>query len=115
MKVILNHRKDVAAWDRSFRVTLLKGFRDVWSLKIGSLFSPDFFWRRRITLRCLVDFFGGSFEEHGVEVYRAHYRQLEDMLEKGTFLQWTVEDGWYASHPPALTIYHCVSKGPNAR
>lgn len=114
MKVIFNHRKDVAAWDRSFRVTLLKGLRDAWSLKTASLFSPDFFWRRRITLRCLVDFFGGNFEEHGVEVYRAHYRQLEDMLGKGTFLQWTVEDGWYASHSATLTIYHRASESTNA-
>lgn len=115
MKIILNHRKDVAAWDRSFRVALLKGLRDAWSLKTASLFSPDFFWRRRITLRCLVDFFGGNFEKHGVEVYRAHYRQLEDMLGKGTFLQWTVEEGWYACRPHALTIYHFVSEGPDAR
>lgn len=108
MKVILNYRKDIDAWDRSFRAALLKGLRDAWLLKAACIFSPDFFWRRRITLRCLNDFYGGKFEDHGIEIYRAHYRQLEDMLGKGTYLQWTVEEGWYASRSPALTIYHCV-------
>ena len=45
-------------------------------------------------MRFLIDFFQGSFEKHGVDVYRAHYRQLEELVGKGRYLEWTVEDGW---------------------
>ena len=96
-KVILNRRTDVAAWDRSFRTTVVKGLRDNWWLKSLSLFSPDYFWLRQITMRFVIDFFDGSFEKHGVDVYRAYYRELEDMLGEGKFLNWTVEDGWYVA------------------
>ena len=104
-KVILNRRKDVAAWDRSVRTTLLKGLRDNWWLKSLSFFSPDYFWLRQITVRYLADFFDGSFEKHGVDVYQAHYRQLEDALGEGNYLNWTVEDGWYVA-------YHAFSLRP---
>ena len=96
-KVILNRRKDVAAWDRSFRTTVVKGLRDNWWLKFLSLFSPNYFWLRQITIRFVVNFFDGSFEKHGVDVYWAYYRELEDMLGEGKFLKWTVEDGWYVA------------------
>lgn len=94
--VILNRRADVDAWDRSVRSTLINGLRDSWWLKALSLFSPDYFWLRQITLRLVIDFFDGSFEKHGLDVYRAHYRQLEDLMGEGRYLEWTVEDGWYA-------------------
>ena len=94
MQVILNRRKDVEAWDKSFRTALIPGLRDNWWLKALSIFSPDYFWLRQITLRFLVDFFNGSFERHGVDVYRAHYRQLDELVGKGRYLEWTVEDGW---------------------
>ena len=110
-KVILNRRKDVAAWDRSFRSAILKTLRDNWSLKALSLFSPDYFWLRQITVRFVVDFFNGSFETHGVDVYRSHYRQLEDKLGEGKYLSWTVEDGWYVTPPSYLnTLSLCFRK-----
>ena len=87
----------MAAWDRSFRTTLVKGLRDNWWLKSLSLFSPDYFWLRHITVRYVTDFFDGSFEKHGVDVYQAYYRQLEDTLGEGNYLNWTVEDGWYVA------------------
>ncbi|CAF9916309.1 MAG: hypothetical protein ALECFALPRED_010589 [Alectoria fallacina] len=93
-KVILNRRKDVDAWDQSFRSALLKTLRDSWWLKALSIFSPDYFWLRQITLRYVIGYFNGSFEKHGLDVYRAHYRQLEDMMGEGKYLGWTVEDGW---------------------
>lgn len=97
MKVILNRRKDVDAWDQSFRSSLIKGLRDNWWLKALAVFSPDYFWLRQITRRFVIGFFNGSFEKHGLDVYRAHYRQLEDMMGDGKFLDWTVEDGWYVA------------------
>ena len=97
MKVILNRRKDVEAWDQSFRSALIVGLRDSWWLKALAIFSPDYFWRRQIRLRFMIDFFNGSFEKHRVNVYRAHYCQLEDMMGERKYLEWTVEDGWYAA------------------
>ena len=94
LQVILNRRKDVGAWEKSFHSSLIQGLRDSWRLKALSLFSPDYFWLRQITLRYVVDFFNGSFEKHGIDVYNAHYRQLEDLVGEGRYLEWTVEDGW---------------------
>lgn len=42
-------------------------------------------------------FFGGSFENHGKEVYAEHYRKLEEFLGgpgSGKYLSWMVEEGW---------------------
>ena len=97
VKVVLNRRKDVAAWDRSCRTTLVKGFRDIWWLKYLSLFSSGYFWLRQIMVGNVINFFDGSFEKHGLDDYRAHYRQLEGMLKEGKYLNWTVEDGCYVS------------------
>lgn len=84
------------AWDRSFRSALLGGLRDDWWLKGLSLFSPDFLWMRQITLRFVIDYFRGSFEKHGLDVYRAHYGHLKDVLGEREYLEWAVEDGWYS-------------------
>ena len=48
-------------------------------------------------MRLAIEFFHGSFEQHGIDVYRAHYRQLEEVLGERKYLQWTVEDGWYVA------------------
>ena len=71
-----------------------------------SLFSPDYFWLRQITARFVIDSFDGSFEKHGVDVYRTYYRQLEDTLGEGKYLNWTVEDGWFVAR------YHIYSLQP---
>ena len=94
LQIILNRRKDVKAWDKSCRTSVIPVLRDSWWLKALSIFSPDYFWVRRITVQFVVDFFNGSFEKHGVDVYKAHYQQLEDLVGKGRYLEWTVEDGW---------------------
>ena len=109
-KVILNRRKDVAAWDRSFRSTILQNLPNSWSLKAFSFFSPDYFWLRQILLRFVIDFFDGSFEKHGVDVYRAYYRKLEDKVGQGKYLEWSVEDGWYVfcSVPSSALIIACL-------
>ena len=112
VKVILNRRKDVDAWEQSFRSTLIKGLRDNWWLKALAVFSPDYFWLRQITLRFVTDFFNGSFEKHGLHVYRAHYRQLEDMMGDGKYLDWTVEDGWYVLAFYLSRLCHGVFESP---
>lgn len=96
-KVILNRRKDMDAWDRSCRETLCRVLRDSYRLKALALFCADYFWLRQFTMRMISDYFKGSFERHGKEVYVEHYRKLEDILggsSRGRYLSWTVEAGW---------------------
>ena len=57
-----------------------------------------------MSLRFVNDFFDGSFEKHGVDVYRAYYRKLEDKVGKGKYLEWTVEDGWYVARDPLSSV-----------
>ncbi len=106
VKVILNRRKDVDAWYQSFHSSLIIGLRDNWWLKALAVFSPDYFWLRQLTMRFVIDFFNGSFEKHGMDVYRAHYRQLEDMMGERKYLEWTVEDGWYAA---PSSCFQCIT------
>lgn len=105
-KVILNRRKDVTMWERSYRSTVLV-VRDSWFFRPISLFSQDLFWMRQLSLRLQVQFFNGSFEKYGVNVYLAHYRQLEEMMGEGKYLKWAVEDGWY------VTVVSASSRVPH--
>ena len=48
-------------------------------------------------MHIVTDYFRGSFEKHGKEVYMEHYRKLEEVLESrgsGRYLSWKVEDCW---------------------
>lgn len=109
LKVIRSRCKDVDSWDQSFRETLIKGLRDSWWLKALSICSPDYFCLRQTTIRFVIDFYRGSFEKYGVDVYRAHYRQLENAMGERNYLQWTVEGGWYVAHCPVFNaLYFCV-------
>lgn len=92
-QVILNRRSDVDAWQRSVQQTLCENLRDPYWLTLLALFCADYFWLRQITVRFVIDWFGGSFERHGRDVYERHYRDLEQ-LSGGRYLNWTVEDGW---------------------
>ena len=97
-QVILNRRKDIDKWERSFQETLCNIIRDKIWLKALAWLSADYFWLRQMFLRYLYDFFDGSFEKNGKAVYEDHFRKLEELLDgpkSGRYLSWTVEDGWY--------------------
>ncbi|KAL8870687.1 MAG: hypothetical protein Q9174_003326 [Haloplaca sp. 1 TL-2023] len=96
-KIILNQRKDVAAWQRSFQNTICGVLRDNYKLKVLAWLSADYFWLRQISLRLTHDFWAGDFEQHGTAVYEAYYRDLEERLGgrgSGRYVVWGVEDGW---------------------
>ena len=97
-QVILNRRKDIDTWERSFQETLCNIIRDKMWLKALAWLSADYFWLRQMFLRYLYDFFDGSFEKNAKAVYEEHFRKLEELLggpKSGRYLSWTVEDGWY--------------------
>ena len=109
LKITLSRYEDVDALDQNFRETLIEGLRDSWWLKALSISSPDYFCLRQTTLRFVIDFYRGSFEKDGVDVYRAHYQQLENVMGEQIYLQWTVEDGWYGARFPVFNaLYFCV-------
>lgn len=54
----------------------------------------------------MIDFFNGSFEMQGLDVYRAHYRWLEDMMGGGEYLEYTVEDERYVARFSAFNALY---------
>ncbi|KAI1100787.1 hypothetical protein F4804DRAFT_344454 [Jackrogersella minutella] len=96
-KVILNVRKDVDAWYRSFDSTMGMFDRNPMNMDwVFSWFCRDLFWIRQCMSRTeLPLFFRGSFTENGKEVYRDHAESVRKMgLPPDRFLEWNVEDGW---------------------
>jgi len=82
---------------RSFQNILVKVIRDTYWLEALAWLSADHFWFQQLLLRLFDDYFSGSFEKHGKQVYKEHYRELEELLggpSSRRYLSWTVEDGW---------------------
>lgn len=95
-RVILNRRRDVKDWKRSFAETVLPLMQS-WEYWWTSVFDAELFWGMAITLHCHgVELFEGDFERNGERRYVEHYEGLERELERQgrKFLRWGVEDGW---------------------
>ncbi|KAI1388125.1 uncharacterized protein F4822DRAFT_444565 [Hypoxylon trugodes] len=96
-KVILNVRKDVDAWYRSFNSTMGMFDKDTINLDwLLGWFCSDLFWIRQCMTRMEIPFFfWGSFAKNGKQVYRDHSESVKKMgLPADRFLEWSVEDGW---------------------
>ncbi|KAI1373084.1 hypothetical protein F4677DRAFT_448677 [Hypoxylon crocopeplum] len=96
-KVILNVRRDLDAWYRSFESTMGVFDRNPMNLDwVLSWFCRDLFWIRQCMSRKMVPlFFRGSFARNGKEVYKDHVDLVRKMeLSPDRFLEWSVEDGW---------------------
>ena len=82
---------------RSFQNISVKVIRDTYWLKALAWLSADHFWFQQLLLRLFDGYSSGSFEKHGKQVYKEHYRELEELLggpSSRRYLSWTVEDGW---------------------
>ncbi|CEL10079.1 hypothetical protein ASPCAL13206 [Aspergillus calidoustus] len=99
-KVILNTRRDLDAWYTSMEATM--GYFDAnpvdWDW-VTSWFCAELFWVRQCMCRTLMPrFFGGSFAENGMDVYKEHVEMVRALMkvrgEQGRLLEWSVEDGW---------------------
>lgn len=95
-KVVLNRRRDVAAWKESFRKAVLP-FMQSWSYWWASWFNAELFWINLLTYemhgKCL---FKGDFEKNAEVAYVRHYENLEKIMRQQgrEWLDWSVEEGW---------------------
>ncbi|PYI23996.1 hypothetical protein BO99DRAFT_457832 [Aspergillus violaceofuscus CBS 115571] len=99
-KVILNTRRDVAAWQRSARQAFVTDGAAHWGLWVLHLFSAEVFWLWRLyyTFGYPGLFRGRTVEEgvvgKGKRVYREHGWLVKGLVERERLLEWNVEDGW---------------------
>ena len=94
--VVLNRRKDVDAWKRSFREAVLPIIysRKYW---FWSWFDAELFWGHWLTLRLhWRELFRRDYEKNATAVYTGHYERLEKVLERTgrAHLKWSVDEGW---------------------
>ncbi|OJJ65681.1 hypothetical protein ASPBRDRAFT_79673 [Aspergillus brasiliensis CBS 101740] len=95
-KVILNRRRDIQAWKKSFRTSVLLMMQS-WLYWIASWFNAELFWGLWLTrLGHQTLLFNGDFERNAEKAYRDHYEGLELTLKANNrdYLDWSVDDGW---------------------
>ena len=102
-RVILNRRRDLQAWKKSFRASVLPMMQS-WHYWFASWFNAELFWGVWLTdmgHRQLL--FRGDFEKNAERAYLNHYEGLEQMLKANDreYLDWSVEDGWSESPSPS--------------
>ncbi|THC99771.1 hypothetical protein EYZ11_000701 [Aspergillus tanneri] len=99
-KVILNSRRDLAAWQRSVIKTIVP-IQESWFLWTMRWFESDLWWLWQFYMvhgypglfRATYD---GSIREaiQHQWVYRDHCSMARGMVPKDRLLEWTVEEGW---------------------
>ncbi|KAF5010513.1 hypothetical protein FDECE_3330 [Fusarium decemcellulare] len=100
-KVVLNYRKDLDAWHRSAKETLVRNSGN-WVLFTLSCLSKELFWSWHLYERFmwpgLFRALDGNIEtgiaRNGKWVYREHCNMIRGLVPKERLLEWTVEDGW---------------------
>jgi hypothetical protein len=95
-KVILNRRRDVQAWKKSYREAVVP-LIDSWAYWFFSWFHAEFFWGMALNYQMYYSTLGrGKFDRDGEKRYHEHYEPLEAILKESNreWLDWTVEDGW---------------------
>ncbi|KAK8044675.1 NAD dependent epimerase/dehydratase [Apiospora rasikravindrae] len=97
-KVILNVRRDRAAWHRSVQDTILQHLQADWRMWVRSFFCVELFWVEENLLRCLWPAFcrGGDFAHTGRWALEEHCAMVRGSVrDQGRdLLEWDVEDGW---------------------
>ena len=93
-QVILNRRKDVDAWHRSFRATVYAIVQNRALLFIALFDARFYFCTQSALLYCYTCWGGKKFLTHGKQMYAEHYERLKGELKPGSYLEWTPEDGW---------------------
>lgn len=95
-KIILNRRRDIQAWKKSFRASVLPMMQS-WQYWIASWFNAELFWGAWLTrLGHQTLLFKGDFEKNAEKAYQDHYKHLELTLKANDrdYLDWSVDDGW---------------------
>lgn len=95
-KIVLNRRRDIQAWKKSFRTSVLPMMQS-WQYWIASWFNAELFWGVWLTrLGHQTFLFTGDFEKNAEKAFSDHYEGLEQMLKANEreYLDWSVDDGW---------------------
>lgn len=93
-KVILNRRKDVDAWKKSMQDGPFAVTKSIF-LYLITFFDAEAFWIAWMHNLEYCDYFGWEFDQSAIQGYEEHFERLANMVEPGSYLEWTVEDGWY--------------------
>ncbi|KAK7943712.1 uncharacterized protein PG986_012825 [Apiospora aurea] len=97
-KVILNVRRDRAAWHRSVQDTILQHLQGDWRMWLRSFFCVELFWLEENLLRCLWPAFcrSGDFAHTGRWALEEHCAMVRGSVRDPDrdLLEWAVEDGW---------------------
>ncbi|KAJ5098952.1 hypothetical protein N7532_005953 [Penicillium argentinense] len=97
-RVILTNR-DTDAWFESVQKTLIANAftrRASFISFLATITRSPNRWTRPVMMYALSDFFGGSFERNGRQVYQEHYDRVRKMAaeRKMELLEYEVTDGW---------------------
>ncbi|KAK3320433.1 hypothetical protein B0T19DRAFT_444270 [Cercophora scortea] len=101
-KVVLNMRRDEAAWRKSVQGTLVRA-HESWAFWLASWLDRECFWAWHVYERFLWPMlFGvGVGGDLGVavrgragDVYNEHSNMIRGLVPKDRLLEWYVEDGW---------------------
>ncbi|OAA65324.1 hypothetical protein SPI_02111 [Niveomyces insectorum RCEF 264] len=100
-KVVLNVRRDSAAWHRSVQKTLVRANRS-WAFYLGSFFNRECFWAWHVYERFLWPLLfrapdgrmAEAIRRNGKLVYREHCNMIRGMVPKDRLLEWDISDGW---------------------
>ncbi|SPO00995.1 uncharacterized protein DNG_03744 [Cephalotrichum gorgonifer] len=100
-KVVLNVRRDLDAWRRSARGTLVKANRS-WAFYLASWFDRECFWAWTVYERYLWPLlfrapggdFGGAIDRNGKWIYKEHSAMIKGLVPADRLLEWSVDEGW---------------------
>ncbi|KAK4040581.1 hypothetical protein C8A01DRAFT_35446 [Parachaetomium inaequale] len=100
-KVVLNLRRDLDAWERSLRGTLVRS-GESWAFWVASWLGRECFWAwhlyNRVATPLLFRAADGDLKRAIVGnarwVEREHVNMVRGLVPKDRLLEWYVEDGW---------------------
>lgn len=110
-KVILNRRRDVEAWKRSFAGSV-QPLLESWRYWLHSWFDAELFWGMGLSINLHTKWlFAGDFERNAERAYVEHYKGLEKtLIETGRpYLKWGVEDEWSVNPPQWAVPYDLLT------
>lgn len=93
-KVILNRRAMYEDWERSMLDGPIGGTELGFTALVLAFFSAETFWAGLMHALQYNGNFSGDFKRNGRRGYHEHFERLESLLPQGSWLDWTVEDGW---------------------
>lgn len=92
-KVIINYRKSVDDWFRSYAVTVDPLVTN-WLYSFRCMFDAEAYWARRLVRDVQQIHYDGNFARNGKIGYNQHYERVRAATKQRAALEWSVQDGW---------------------